>query len=293
MLEFLTRDFPATWRFPLRGWTNDAVDWLLLNYGDVFRGFTETLLQLLIRVERFLNALPWWLVIVLVALLVWHATGRSVWTAVVLGGLLVLVGSFGLWAATMTTLAIMLVATLFTLVLGIPVGIAMARSDRLKRGLRPLLDGMQTMPSFVYLVPVVMFFGLGNVAAIIATFVYAVPPIVRLTDLGLRLVDREVVEAANAFGASERQALFWVRLPLAVPTIMAGVNQTIMMALAMVVVASMIGARGLGQEVLRGLQRGDVGLGLEAGLAIVIVAVIMDRVTAGYARRWDPTVQGR
>jgi len=202
---------------------------------------------------------------------------------------MVLVGSFGLWDATMTTLAIMLVATLFTIVIGIPVGVAMARSDRLKRGLRPLLDGMQTMPSFVYLVPVVMFFGLGNVAAIIATFIYAVPPIVRLTDLGLRLVDREVIEAANAFGASERQTLTWVRLPLALPTIMAGVNQTIMMALAMVVVASMIGARGLGQEVLRGLQRGDVGLGLEAGLAIVFVAVIMDRVTAGYARRLDPT----
>jgi glycine betaine/proline transport system permease protein len=192
----------------------------------------------------------------------------------------------------MTTLAIMLVATVFTVLLGIPAGIAMARSDRLKRSLRPLLDGMQTMPSFVYLVPVVMFFGLGNVAAIIATFIYAVPPIVRLTDLGLRLVDREVLEAANAFGASERQTLLWVRLPLALPTIMAGVNQTIMMALAMVVVASMIGARGLGQEVLRGLQRGDVGLGLEAGLAIVFLAVIMDRVTAGYARRLDPTSAG-
>ncbi len=293
MLEFLTREFPATWRLPLRGWTNDAVNWLLLNYGDVFRGFTETLLQVLLRVERFLSALPWWLVVLLVALLVWHATARSWWTAATLAGLMVLVGSFGLWASMMTTLAIMLVATIFTIVLGIPAGIAMARSDRLKRLFRPLLDGMQTMPSFVYLVPVVMFFGLGNVAAIIATFVYAVPPIIRLTDLGLRLVDKEVMEAADAFGASERQALFLVRLPLAVPTIMAGINQTIMMALAMVVVASMIGARGLGQEVLRGLQRGDVGLGLEAGLAIVIVAVVMDRVTAGYSRRWDHTLEER
>ena len=293
MFEFLTREFPATWRLPLRGWTNDAVNWLLVNYGDVFRGFTETLLQVLVRVERFLNWLPWWLVVLLVVLLVWHATARSWGTAAVLGGLMVLVGGFGLWGSMMTTLAIMLVATVFTVLLGIPAGIAMARSDRLKRLFRPLLDGMQTMPSFVYLVPVVMFFGLGNVAAIIATFVYAVPPIIRLTDLGLRLVDTEVVEAADAFGASERQTLFLVRLPLAVPTIMAGINQTIMMALAMVVVASMIGARGLGQEVLRGLQRGDVGLGLEAGLAIVIVAVVMDRVTAGYSRRWDHTVQER
>jgi glycine betaine/proline transport system permease protein len=293
MLEFLNQPFPATWRIPLRGWTNDAVNWLLLEYGDAFSGLTDALLQVLVRVERFLIAVPWWLVVLAVAALVWHASGRSWSAAVLLAGLMVLVGSFGLWTSTMTTLAIMLVATVFTVAIGIPVGVAMARSDRLKQALRPLLDGMQTMPSFVYLVPVVMFFGLGNVAAIIATFVYAVPPIVRLTDLGLRLVDREVIEAANAFGASERQTLAWVRLPLAVPTIMAGVNQTIMMALAMVVVASMIGARGLGQEVLRGLQRGNVGLGLEAGLAIVFVAVILDRVTAGYARRLDPTASKR
>lgn len=288
MLEFLSQPFPAHWRVPLRGVTNDALRWLLVEYGDAFRGFSDTLLQLLIRVERALIALPWWLVLLLVGLLVFHASGRSKLTSLVLVAALFLVGSFGLWTATMTTLAIMLIATLFSVAFGIPIGVLMARSDRLKRLLRPLLDGMQTMPSFVYLVPVVMFFGLGNVAAIIATFIYAVPPMVRLTDLGLRLVDAQVLEAASAFGADERQTLLWVRLPLALPTIMAGVNQTIMMALAMVVVASMIGARGLGQEVLRGLQRGDVGLGLEAGLAIVILAVIMDRITAGYARRLDP-----
>jgi glycine betaine/proline transport system permease protein len=293
MMAFLTQDFPSAWRIPLRTWTNDAVSALVVNFGDVFAAITEALLQLLIRVERFLVALPWWLVVVLVAVLVWHATGRRIVSGVVLAGLMVLVGTFGLWPQMMTTLAIMLVATVFTIVIGIPIGVAMARSDRLKTGLQPVLDAMQTLPSFVYLVPVVMFFGLGNVAAIIATFVYAVPPVIRLTDLGLRLVDREVVEAADAFGASERQTLFLVRLPLAVPTIMAGINQTIMMALAMVVVASMIGARGLGQEVLRGLQRGDVGLGLEAGLAIVFLAIVMDRITAGYSRRWDHTAGDR
>lgn len=293
MLEVLSRPFPDAWRIPLRAWTNDAVDALVLRYGAAFDGVTEALLQLLIRVERLLVALPWWLVILLVAALVFHATGRSWTTAAALGGLLFLIGTFGLWAAAMTTLAIMLVATVFTIAVGIPIGVAMARSDRLKRALQPLLDGMQTMPSFVYLVPVVMFFGLGNVAAIIATFVYAAPPIIRLTDLGLRLVDAEVLEAAAAFGASERQTLAWVRLPLALPTIMAGVNQTIMMALAMVVLASMIGARGLGQEVLRGLQRGNVGLGLEAGLAIVFLAIVMDRITAGYSHRWDPTTKAR
>ncbi len=293
MGAFLSEPFPESWRIPLRSWTNDGVAWLVTNYGDVFRSITDAVLLMLVRVERGLAGLPWWVVVLLVALLVWHASGRRVWPAVTLAGLMVIVGAFGLWPQLMTTLAIMLVATAFTIVMGIPVGIAMSRSDRLKAVLRPLLDGMQTMPSFVYLVPVVMFFGLGNVAAIIATFVYAVPPIIRLTDLGLRLVDAEVVEAANAFGASERQTLTLVRLPLALPTIMAGVNQTIMMALAMVVLASMIGARGLGQEVLRGLQRGDVGLGLEAGLAIVFLAIVMDRTTAGYSRRWDPTQRER
>jgi glycine betaine/proline transport system permease protein len=287
VLDFLSPQFPTTWRIPLRSATNEAVRALLETHGDVFRGVTEAVLQVLLRVERFLVGLPWWLVVLLVALVVWHATDRSVWKAALLAGAMIAVGAFGLWNQTMITVAIMLVATTFTVIVGIPVGVAMARSDRLKGLLRPLLDAMQTLPSFVYLVPVVMFFGLGNVAAIIATFVYAAPPIVRLTDLGLRLVDREVVEAAEAFGASEGQTLWWVRMPLALPTIMAGINQTIMMALAMVVVASMIGARGLGQEVLRGLQRGDVGYGLEAGLAIVVVAVIMDRVTAGYGRRFE------
>lgn len=284
----LGQSFPSAWRIPLRGWTNDLVEGLVANFGQLFRSISDSLLLVLVQVERGLVALPWWVVVLAVALLVWHATGRKWWSGLLAAAALVMVGSFGLWTAMMTTLAIMLLATVFTIVLGIPIGIAMARSDRLKSLLQPVLDAMQTLPSFVYLVPVVMFFGLGNVAAIIATFVYAVPPIIRLTDLGLRLVDREVVEAADAFGASERQKLLEVRLPLALPTIMAGVNQTIMMALAMVVVASMIGARGLGQEVLRGLQRGDVGLGLEAGLAIVILAIVMDRITAGYSRRWDP-----
>lgn len=292
MLELLTQPFPETWRIPLRPLVNDAVRWLLLEYGDSFRAFTDALLQLLIGVERLLIAAPWWLVMAAVGAMIFHASRRSkLATGLVVGGLF-MVGGFGLWNATMTTLAIMLIAVLFSVAVGVPVGIAMARSDRLKGFLRPLLDAMQTMPSFVYLVPVVMFFGLGNVAAIIATFIYAVPPMVRLTDLGLRLVDAQVLEAATAFGANERQTLLWVRIPLALPTLMAGVNQTIMMALAMVVVASMIGARGLGQEVLRGLQRGDVGLGLEAGLAIVVLAIVLDRITAGYARRLDPMGRG-
>ena len=291
MFDFLSRSFPESWRIPLRGWTNDGVDWLVINYGDLFRAITDALLYILVRVENVLNWLPWWLVILLVGLLVWHAFGKRLLPAVVMAGLMLLVGTFGLWPQLMTTLALMTVATVVTIVVGIPIGILMARNDTVRAGIKPILDGMKTMPSFVYLVPVVMFFGLGNVAAIFATFIYAVPPVIRLTDLGIRLVDKEVIEASRSFGANPGQTLVEVQLPLALPNIMAGINQTIMMALAMVVIASMIGARGLGQEVLRGLQRGDVGLGLEAGLAIVILAIIMDRVTQGYSRQYDYTAQ--
>jgi glycine betaine/proline transport system permease protein len=290
-MEIFTSSFPEAWRIPLRQWTNEGVRWLVAEYGDLFRAITDALLYILVRVEDALTALPWWLVIVLVALLVWHAYGKRLTPALVMAGLLLLVGSFGLWSELMTTLALMTVATAFTIVIGVPIGILMARNRLVNAGLRPILDGMQTMPSFVYLVPVVMFFGLGNVAAIFATFVYAVPPVIRLTDLGIRLVDKEVIEASTSFGANSRQTLWEVQLPLALPNIMAGINQTIMMALAMVVVASMIGARGLGQEVLRGLQRGDVGLGLEAGLAIVILAIVIDRITQGYSRRHDYTAE--
>ena len=290
MFEFLQPSFPESWRIPLRSWTNDAVDWLVIQYGDLFRTVSDALLFVLVRVENVLNWLPWWLVILLVALIVWHAFGRRVLPAFLMAGLMVLVGTFGLWEQLMTTLALMIIATVITIVIGVPIGILMSRYDPVRAALKPILDGMQTMPSFVYLVPVVMFFGLGNVAAIFATFVYAVPPVIRLTDLGIRLVDKEVIEASRSFGANSGQTLVEVQLPLALPNIMAGINQTIMMALAMVVVASMIGARGLGQEVLRGLQRGDVGLGLEAGLAIVILAIIIDRVSQGYSRRYDYTV---
>ena len=204
--------------------------------------------------------------------------------ALAITGLLFLVGAMGLWDKLMQTVALMLVATIIAVLLGIPLGILAARSDRLRRLLMPLLDVMQTLPSFVYLIPVLMLFGLGKVPAILATVIYAVPPLIRLTDLGIRQVDAEVLEAADAFGASHWQRLFGVQLPLALPSIMAGINQTVMMALSMVVIASMIGARGLGEEVLIGIQTLNVGKGLEAGLAIVILAVAIDRITQAYGR---------
>jgi glycine betaine/proline transport system permease protein len=179
---------------------------------------------------------------------------------------------------------LMLIATLISVIIGIPLGILSARSNRLRTVLMPLLDIMQTMPSFVYLIPVLMLFGLGKVPAIFATVIYAMPPLIRLTDLGIRQVDGEVMEAVNAFGANRMQQLFGVQLPLALPSIMAGINQTTMMALSMVVIASMIGARGLGEDVLIGIQTLNVGRGLEAGLAIVILAVVIDRITQAYGR---------
>lgn len=277
--------FPSGWRLPLREWANALVDRLVNDYSAAFQGAGDALLYLLAGLERGLLALPWWLVTLALALAVWRATSRPL-AGVLVAAAFVVVGAFGLWPETVTTLALMALATALCVLVGVPLGVLMSRSAGLKAVVRPVLDLMQTLPSFVYLVPVVMFFGLGNVSALFATFVYAVPPVVRLTDLGLRSVDRSLIEAAETEGASELQVLRYVRLPLALPTLAAGVNQTIMLALSMVVLTSMIGARGLGQVVLRGLQRGDVGVGLEAGLAIVLLAVVMDRVTAGYARRW-------
>ncbi len=185
----------------------------------------------------------------------------------------------------MQTLSLMIMAVVTSVIIGIPLGIIMARVNWLRSVMMPVLDVMQTMPSFVYLIPVVMLFGLGKIPAIIATVIYAVPPLIRLTDLGIRLVDQEVLEASRAFGANSRQQLFGVQLPLALPNIMAGINQTTMMALSMVVIASMIGARGLGYEVLLGINRLEVGRGLLAGLGIVVLAVLFDRITQSYGQR--------
>ena len=210
---------------------------------------------------------------------------RRVGLSLAMGALLCVIGVLGLWDAGMQTLALMIMAAGLSVLIGIPLGVLMARVNWLRSIMLPVLDVMQTMPSFVYLIPVVMLFGLGKIPAIIATVIYAVPPLIRLTDLGIRLVDREVLEASRAFGANPRQQLFGVQLPLALPNIMAGINQTTMMALSMVVIASMIGARGLGYEVLLGINRLEVGRGLLAGLGIVVLAVLFDRITQSYGQR--------
>jgi len=276
--------FPEDLSWPLGEWANRLVEWLIVNYGDAFEAAANAVLYLLVRLEGLLRGLPWWLVLGAIALIAFHAS-RRLWLTLGVIAAMLLIGSLGLWDLAMQTLALMLVATAISVLIGIPCGILLSRGDRLRALVLPVLDAMQTLPSFVYLIPALMLFGLGKVPAIVATVIYAVPPLIRLTDLGIRLVDVEVLEASRAFGATRRQQLFGVQLPLALPNIMAGINQTTMMALSMVVIASMIGARGLGEEVLLGIQRLDVGRGLEAGVAIVALAIVFDRISQAYGRR--------
>lgn len=275
--------FPESIELSIRTPINDWVQNLVVNYGAVFKAISNAILQVVLLVEGVLRGLPWWAVIIIFMALAWASSRKLIFTALV-GVLLFAVGVLGLWDLTMQTLALMLVATLVSIIIGLPIGILCAKNRVARTITLPVLDVMQTMPSFVYLIPVLMLFGLGKVPAILATVIYAVPPLIRLTDLGIRQVDAEVVEAATAFGTSPTRLLFGVELPLATPTIMAGLNQTVMMALSMVVVASMIGARGLGEQVLNGIQTLDVGKGLEAGIGIVILAIVLDRIMQGFGR---------
>jgi glycine betaine/proline transport system permease protein len=265
-------------------WVNDVVQSFVTRYGDSFHNLSLMLLRyLLVPLEGALRATPAWLILLAVGVVTWNAT-RRLGIAGFFVLLLYAIGCFGLWEKLMETLALMLVATILSVVLGVPLGIFTSRSALLRRVLLPVLDIMQTLPSFVYLIPVLMLFGLGKVPAILATIIYALPPLIRLTDLGIRHVDADVVEAARAFGTTRWQLLMNVQLPLARPSIMAGINQTTMMALSMVVIASMIGARGLGEDVLAGIQTLDVGKGTQAGIAIVILAIVIDRISQGYGQ---------
>jgi glycine betaine/proline transport system permease protein len=286
--------FPERLHYSIANAVNGFVDWLVLHYGDAFREFSDSLLQLVVGLENLLRLLPWWLLLTVVGALAWHAS-RSWRRALLLVGLLFLIGVVGLWDKLLQTCALVLVATSLSVLIGVPSGILLANKPLARRVLTPLLDIMQTLPSFVYLIPVLMLFGLGKVPAIFATLIYAIPPLIRLTELGLRELDPSVNEAAQCLGANRWQRLRHVQLPLALPTIMTGLNQTVMMALSMVVVASMIGARGLGENVLTGIQTLNVGLGVEAGLAIVALAVVIDRITQGYglSRRAIETGQGK
>lgn len=279
--------FPETLEFHVADYVNDFIDWLITNGSVVFETISSVILSLLLAVHNLLNMTPWWLIVGIVIFGAWLAT-KKITLPIVLGILLTVIGVFGLWALAMETLALVITAVVFSIAIGIPLGVLMAQFNRFATILKPLLDAMQTMPSFVHLIPAMMLFGLGKVPAVLATMIYAIPPVIRLTNLGIRQVPKQVQEAAKAYGATNKQLLKEVRLPLALPTILAGVNQTTMMALAMVVIASMIGARGLGQEVLLAINRVDVGKGFEAGISIVILAIVIDRITQGIAKRWQP-----
>lgn len=281
----------AAERFPelidaraLRITIDRGFDWIVINFGESLEIAFLPLLNLLNGIENFLLWLPWYVVIAVFGLLGWRAA--SSWRmGLAVALMLFSMGVLGLWEPAMATVALMVTATLLAVIIGLPIGILMSRSDRLQAIMLPILDIMQTLPIFVYLIPFVMLFGPGKIPALLATIVFAVPPMIRLTNLGIRQVDPEIIEAVTAFGTTPRQRLFTVQIPLALPTIMAGVNQTTMMALSMVVIASMIGAGGLGYQVLQGIQRLEVSRGLIAGLGIVFLAIIFDRIAQAYGRR--------
>ena len=253
-------------------------------YGDSIEGFFDPLLHFLIWLEKLLVSSPWPLVIAVFGLLAWIGS-RSI--KLVIGTMVcfVIIGYFGMWKNCMATVAIISVSTLVCIVVGIPIGVLMSKSNRAEKAILPVLDMMQTIPSFVYLIPIIMLLGIGKVPGLLAVCIYAIPPIVRLTNLGIREVDKETLEASEAFGATPFQKLRSVQIPLSLPTIFAGINQTIMMALAMVVIASMIGVKGLGIPILQSISNQYLALGMMNGLAIVALAIIFDRVTQQYGQR--------
>lgn len=286
--EAASGTFPEAWNLGLRAPIDDFQSWVIGNRATnpVFRygldPFSDVVDWGLRRIENLLLALPWPVVVAAFGLVGFGLAGRRVALLAVLG--LLFMGVVGLWTESMQTLALMAVSVFIALLIGIPLGIVTAHSPAANSVLRPLLDGMQTMPAFVYLIPVLLFFGVARVPSVVATVIYALPPAIRLTNLGLRQVSPQAIEAARSFGSTPRQMLFKVQLPLALPSIMAGVNQTIMMALGIVVIAALIGAGGLGREVMLSLQRLQVGRAVEAGQAIVFLAIILDRISEGLSQ---------
>lgn len=270
-------------RIPIGAYVEKIIDWLTVNLAPFFTGIKNGLLAIVNGFEFIFNGIPFFILIALLAVLAWRLAGRGtgIFTAV---GLLLIV-SMNLWHQTMQTLALVFTATLIALLLGLPLGIWMSRSDRANSIIRPILDFMQTMPAFVYLIPAVYFFDLGVVPGAVATVIFAMPPVVRLTSLGIRQVPSDVVEASKAFGSTSGQLLWKVQIPMAMPTILAGLNQTILLSLSMVVISAMIGAGGLGNVVLQGITQMKMGQGFEGGLAVVILAMVIDRITQSLGKQ--------
>lgn len=261
---------------------NDFIEWFVPIFRPFFSAIKAPVDATLTTIEAGLTAIHPLLFVLLIALIAWQLAGRRLGIATAIS--FIALGAIGVWEESMVTLSLVLTSVFFSTLIGVPTGIWMARSEWVNHLLRPLLDAMQTTPAFVYLVPIVMLFGIGNVPGVVVTIIFAVPPVIRLTNLGIRQVPENLIEAAHSFGASRSQLLFKVQLPLAMPTIMAGVNQTLMLALSMVVIASMIAVGGLGLMVMRGIGRLDIGLATLGGIGIVILAIILDRMTQSLGR---------
>lgn len=262
---------------PIGAAVEQLVEFMEERFAGAFDAFSEVTLFLIEGIDGLLAATPFWLLLLLFTTVAWRVAGWRL--ALFTAGGLALTFNIGMWNSFVATLTLVLVAELLVVLLGLPLGVLAATSKIAERIIKPILDFMQTMPAFVYLIPAVSFFGLGVVPGVVATVIFAIPPLIRLTNLGIRQVAGDLIEASDAFGATRWQKLYKVQLPVAAPTIMAGVNQSIMLNLSMVVIAALIGAQGLGTDVIRGMNILDIGLGFEAGLAIVIMAIILDRIT--------------
>ncbi len=277
--------FPDIIQFNIGKYIDIIVNWLVTNAETVFESITQGTLGVLLAIQNFIMWVPWYIIILLVVLLGLYVSNWK--SGLMYGAMLFIIGGMGLWEEMAITLAIVITSVLISVIIGVPLGILAAYSKRASTIISPLLDAMQTMPSFVYLIPAVMFFGLGMVPAVFATIIYATPPAIRLTTLAIRGVSQEMLEAAHSFGSPPWKVLLQVELPQAFPTIMTGINQTTMMAMAMVVTSSMIGAKGLGLNVLTSINRLDIAMGFEAGISIVFLAVIIDRLTQGVANKFN------
>ncbi|MED0875960.1 proline/glycine betaine ABC transporter permease [Bacillus mobilis] len=271
-------------RIPLGEWVDSFVASLYEHFEGLFRGFSYIIGGFVDLLTNFLIIIPAVLMIIILCFLIWYTTRKLSLVIFTLIGLLFIL-NINYWAQTMQTLALVLTSVIISIIVGIPIGILASQNERFSKFLKPTLDFMQTMPAFVYLIPAITFFGVGVVPGIIASVIFAMPPTIRFTDLGIRQVPEDLIEAANAFGSTASQKLFKVQLPLATGTIMAGVNQSIMLSLSMVVTASLVGAPGLGVDVYRSVTQVNIGMGFEAGLAIVVIAIILDRITQGFHQK--------
>lgn len=278
-------EFPKILHLNLGDPIETFIKWITINYEAFFDGVKQFILFFLVKAQKGLISIPWVLVLLILFLVGWKV--KSIKSGLSFAAMMFTIGVLGYWNDTMLTLAIVLTSVFISLLFGIPLGIFSAYKVRFEKMTKPILDAMQTMPSFVYLIPAIMLFGLGSVPAVFATTIYALPPVIRLTTLAIKSVSEDMLEAAHSFGATPWQILFKVEIPQALPTIMAGVNQTTMMAMAMVVVASMIGAKGLGYNVLIAINRTDIAMGVEAGTSIVLLAIIIDRLTQAVGSKFE------